>query len=179
MDSPYSSLELASFHSASKGVTGECGIRGGYVELLNIDPYVIEQYRKVRSINLCSNTLGQIIVELMTNPPRKGREDDHTVQLYETEREQVFMGMKDKSVLLTQRLNAMKNIVCQKMEGTVGLYIYIYIYYLIGAMYGFPQIMFTSKTLEVAENMNIAPDLLYCLECLEATGIILVPGSGI
>lgn len=30
-------LELVSFHTVSKGVYGECGLRGGYMELTNID----------------------------------------------------------------------------------------------------------------------------------------------
>jgi alanine transaminase len=33
-------VELFSFHSTSKGVTGECGLRGGYVEAVNIDTEV-------------------------------------------------------------------------------------------------------------------------------------------
>merc|ERR1740139_2129559 len=32
MGAPYSSMELASFMSCSKGYMGECGIRGGYSE---------------------------------------------------------------------------------------------------------------------------------------------------
>jgi len=35
---PYNRTELYSLHSISKGVLGECGLRGGYVDLLNIDP---------------------------------------------------------------------------------------------------------------------------------------------
>lgn len=38
-----SNLELVSFHSTSKGLIGECGRRGGYMELHNIDPYVHSQ----------------------------------------------------------------------------------------------------------------------------------------
>jgi len=30
-------VKLASFHSLSKGIFGECGIRGGYMELTNFD----------------------------------------------------------------------------------------------------------------------------------------------
>lgn len=38
MGYPYSSsVELVSFHTVSKGVYGECGLRGGYMELTNID----------------------------------------------------------------------------------------------------------------------------------------------
>lgn len=39
MGEPYASgLELISFHTVSKGVYGECGLRGGYFECLNIHP---------------------------------------------------------------------------------------------------------------------------------------------
>lgn len=35
------SVELMSFHSCSKGILGECGVRGGYVEMVNIDERAI------------------------------------------------------------------------------------------------------------------------------------------
>jgi len=62
-------VELASFHSASKGYMGECGVRGGYMELMNMDPIVYEMINKVSGIELCSNTVGQVMVDLMINPP--------------------------------------------------------------------------------------------------------------
>jgi len=34
-----STVELLSFHSVSKGVSGECGLRGGYFEFVNINDY--------------------------------------------------------------------------------------------------------------------------------------------
>ncbi len=38
MGAPFAKqLELVTFHTASKGVYGECGFRGGVMELLNID----------------------------------------------------------------------------------------------------------------------------------------------
>lgn len=38
MGAPYANeLELVTFHTVSKGVYGECGFRGGAMELLNID----------------------------------------------------------------------------------------------------------------------------------------------
>ena len=175
---PYNTLELASFHSTSKGVTGECGLRGGYAELINIDPYVEGQFYKLRSLKLCSNTVGHMAVELMTNPPVEGRESKECVDAYNKEVNTVFSGLKEKSKILTQRLNKMDNIHCQRMEGNkYYIYIYIYIEYL-GSMYSFPSIIFSAKTLEVAKEKNLDPDLMYCLECLEATGIVIVPGSG-
>ena len=40
MGAPYNTMELASFMSASKGFMGECGYRGGYAEVINLDPEV-------------------------------------------------------------------------------------------------------------------------------------------
>ena len=51
MGEPYSStIELASFHSTSKGYMGECGFRSGYMETINLDPDVKVQLTKVRAI---------------------------------------------------------------------------------------------------------------------------------
>ena len=71
MGSKYDSVELVSFHSVSKGVTGECGKRGGYFELQGIDEAVKEQIYKIASINLCPNVPGQIIMGLMVKKKKK------------------------------------------------------------------------------------------------------------
>ena len=48
MGEKYSStLELASFHSTSKGYMGECGFRSGYMEVINLDKDVGVQLTKV------------------------------------------------------------------------------------------------------------------------------------
>lgn len=35
-------VELVSLNSVSKGLLGECGFRGGYMEVANLDPYASE-----------------------------------------------------------------------------------------------------------------------------------------
>lgn len=67
-------LELVSFHSVSKGAFGECGRRGGYFELHNIDEGVIEIINKYASICLCSNIDGQVTTGVLVNPPKSGEE---------------------------------------------------------------------------------------------------------
>ena len=52
------SVELISLNSVSKGLLGECGFRGGYMETHNLDQYASEQIYKLKSIELCSNTIG-------------------------------------------------------------------------------------------------------------------------
>lgn len=81
MGEPYSnSVELISFNSVSKGMLGECGLRGGYFETHNLPSRAEEMIYKLKSIELCSNTVGQAAVELMINPPKKGRESDACVE---------------------------------------------------------------------------------------------------
>lgn len=43
-----------------QGTGGECGLRGGYVEMTNIHPGAVDQMYKCASINLSPNTMGQV-----------------------------------------------------------------------------------------------------------------------
>lgn len=48
---PYrSEVELISMHSISKGLIGECGLRGGYAEVVNLSERAIEMMYKIKSI---------------------------------------------------------------------------------------------------------------------------------
>ena len=59
MGEPYAnSVELFSLNSISKGVLGECGLRGGYLECHNLDEFASDMLYKLKSIELCSNTVG-------------------------------------------------------------------------------------------------------------------------
>lgn len=70
MGEPFSSnVELLSVNSVSKGLLGECGLRGGYLETHNLDPYINEMFYKLKSINLSTNTIGQLSILLMVDPP--------------------------------------------------------------------------------------------------------------
>uniref|UniRef100_A0A8C6ERE4 Alanine aminotransferase 1 n=1 Tax=Marmota marmota marmota TaxID=9994 RepID=A0A8C6ERE4_MARMA len=70
MGPPYSTQqELASFHSASKGYMGECGFRGGYVEVVNMDPEVQRQMLKLMSVRLCPPVPGQALLDMVVSPP--------------------------------------------------------------------------------------------------------------
>ena len=60
MGSPYSEMEIASFMSCSKGYMGECGVRGGYAEIVNMDTAVMAMLQKAISARLCPTVLGQV-----------------------------------------------------------------------------------------------------------------------
>lgn len=45
-------------------------------------------------------------------------------------------------------------------------------------MYAFPRIHLSEKAIAEAKKRGLAPDSLYCLELVNETGIMTVPGSG-
>ena len=68
-----SKVALASFQSISKGYYGECGRRGGYMELIgNWDQGVLDAILKLCSIALCPNLAGQVTTSLVMDPPTEG-----------------------------------------------------------------------------------------------------------
>jgi len=153
-------LQLVSFHSTSKGVIGECGRRGGYMELHNIDKYIQAQLYKLASSGLCSNVPGQIMTSLMVKPPEQG-EVSH--ERFEEEETEIFDGMKNRAEALVEGLNKVDGIVCNPAEG---------------AMYAFPKIEIPEKAIAHAAEIHVSPDTLYALSLLEETGICVVPASG-
>ena len=61
MGPPFSEeVELISINSISKGIMGECGLRGGYMETHNLSNRAEQIFYKLKSIELCSNTPGQV-----------------------------------------------------------------------------------------------------------------------
>jgi len=55
-------IQLVSFHSISKGFFGECGLRGGFFEVVNVEDETMKEIYKLASIGLCPNIPGQLIV---------------------------------------------------------------------------------------------------------------------
>ncbi len=143
-------VSLFSFHSCSKGYLGECGHRGGYMELRNVGSEVTSQITKLQSVSLCSNLPGQVATYLMVNPPRQG---DESYPTFVAERDAILNELKKRAILLADGLNAIPGIVCNAVAG---------------AMYAFPSISLPAgKT-----------DEDYCMSLLEETGICVVPGTG-
>jgi len=159
-DASYKQVELVSYHSVSKGIFGECGLRGGYMHLCNVENSGYEELYKLVSINLCPNTMGQCTVDLMCNHPKKG---DDSYELFTSEYNDLFASLQRRANTLSKHLNEIEGISCQNIEG---------------AMYAFPTISLSKKAAEEARNKQMAPDALYCFELLEKAGICCVPGSG-
>lgn len=156
----YDNVQLASLHSTSKGVFGECGQRGGYMEIVGFTEEVRQVIIKLASISICSVVTGQAMVDLMVNPPLPG---DDSYELDKQERLTIHNNMKERGFLLYETFSKLEGIQCQKPQG---------------AMYLFPSLILPDKALKEAKRLGLLPDEFYCLRLLEATGICTVPGSG-
>lgn len=91
MGDPYSNTELASFMSCSKGYMGECGLRGGFAEIVNMDPDVKAHYLKAISAMLCPTVLGQAALYCIVNPPKPG---EPSYEQWKCEKDEVLGQLK-------------------------------------------------------------------------------------
>jgi len=160
MGAPYSGLELASFMTCSKGYMGECGIRGGYAEVINMDPGVFAMLQKSISAKLCPTVIGQACMDVVVNPPTSG---EPSFGSFDSEVKSTLASYAERAKLVADTLNSIEGITCNTVQG---------------AMYAFPQIKFPEKALAAAAEAGQPADVFYAFQLLEATGICIIPGSG-
>ena len=103
--------------------------------MTNIDEEVIEQFIKLKSINLCSKTIGQIYVDLMVSPPTLAEFTQKTVDQYTKEMNRRKDGLRERAAIITRYLKEMNNITTNPIEG---------------AMYAFPRIHLNWSAIEAA-----------------------------
>jgi aspartate/methionine/tyrosine aminotransferase len=150
-------VPLFSLHSTSKSFYGECGHRGGYVEVRNPpavqgqDYGFMEVLFKQASVSLCSNTVGQALCYLMVSPPSEG---SASRKLYDEEKAGILSELETKAKRIRAAFDEMEGVHC---------------FGRLGAMYLFPR-------------LDVLPggksDFDYCMSLLEETGLCTVNGSG-
>jgi aspartate/methionine/tyrosine aminotransferase len=161
-------ISLFTLHSVSKGFLGECGHRGGYLEIRNVPDDVLQEFIKLQSISLCSNLTGQFSTYLMVQPPKPG---DESYDTYIREKNGVLSSLKRKAEILGEGINRIEGMSLDMPQG---------------AMYGFVRFELPpekgvdvgSMTAQERKVYEARRDSDYCLALLEETGICVVPGSG-
>jgi len=160
MGAPYSTMELASFMSCSKGYMGECGIRGGYSEVVNMEPQVMAMLQKSISAKLCPTVIGQACMDTVVNPPTAG---EPSYEDWNTEKNSTLQSLARRAKLVADTLNSIEGITCNTVQG---------------AMYAFPRIHLPEKAIAAATEAGQPADVFYAFNLLESTGICIIPGSG-
>ena len=152
--------QLVSFHSTSKGYWGECGRRGGYLEMVNFPNDVRAELYKLLSICCCSNVDGQYTMDVMINPPKPG---DASYELFEKEKNGILDSLKIRAKKLSTALNKLDGVSCLSVDG---------------ALYTYFRLTMPPKAIEAAKKLGKAADLMYCMDLLNEAGVVCVPGSG-
>ncbi|XP_063234998.1 alanine aminotransferase 1 [Bacillus rossius redtenbacheri] len=160
MGTPYKNIQMASFLSSSKGYMGECGLRGGYAEVVNLQPEVKAMLLKCISASLCPTVLGQAVMDVVVHPPQP---DEPSYGQFVQEKEGVLRSLAERATMVAEAFNSIEGISCNSVQG---------------AMYAFPQLRLPEKAVKEAQSRGMQPDTFYAFQLLENTGICVVPGSG-
>ncbi|KAH9618360.1 hypothetical protein KSS87_017223 [Heliosperma pusillum] len=94
------------------------------------------------------------------SPPKAG---DESYEAYSAEKDGILSSLARRAKILEDAFNSLEGVTCNKAEG---------------AMYLFPRLNLPNKAIEAAALVPTAPDNFYARRLLEATGIVVVPGSG-
>jgi len=149
-------IALFSLHSVSKGFLGECGHRGGYLEIRNMADDVFREFIKLQSIGLCANVPGQLATYLMVKPPEPGGQ---SYPKYLEEKRGILGELACKAKILGEGIGQIKGMSLEIPQG---------------AMYAFVRIELPGSACKDARKTEMD----YCLALLKETGICVVPGSG-
>ncbi|XP_068581074.1 alanine aminotransferase 2-like [Cebidichthys violaceus] len=159
MDQEYSeTVELLSFHSLSSAQMGECGLRAGYMELVNIDPEVMHFVDTMLTTDISTPVTGQLALDLMVNPPKPG---DLSFDTYTQEILLTRATLSQNAQRAQDFLNELPGMSCQPAMG--GIYLY-------------PRLHLPSEIIEKAKILEMEADVLYCQMLLEETGVFLGAG---
>ncbi|KAG5685019.1 hypothetical protein PVAND_014222 [Polypedilum vanderplanki] len=116
MGEPYSKMAMGSFMSCSKGYMGECGIRGGYCELINVCPEVRAALNKSISAQLCPTTVGQACIDCVVNPPTPF---EPSYDLFMKEKGEVLQSLKERALLVVSTFNSIEGLSCNPAQGAM------------------------------------------------------------
>ncbi|XP_074591047.1 alanine aminotransferase 2-like [Curcuma longa] len=94
------------------------------------------------------------------NPLKVG---DESYESFNAEKSGILSSLAQRAKALEDAFNSLEAVTCNKAEG---------------AMYLFPRLHLPSKAIEAAKAVNAAPNAFYACRLLDATGIIVVLGSG-
>ncbi|XP_052317729.1 alanine aminotransferase 2-like [Oncorhynchus keta] len=159
MGQQYSEMvELASFHSISNGIIGECGLCAGYMELVNVDPAVMVFAETLLCTDICAPVTGQIALEIMVNPPRPG-DPSHSKYTQEILTNRITLAQNAQRAW--EFLIGLPGVSCQPVTG--GIFIY-------------PRLSLPPEAVEQARSDALEADVLYSQSLLDEEGVCVGAG---
>ncbi|KAJ4943078.1 hypothetical protein JOQ06_005587 [Pogonophryne albipinna] len=149
-------VQMVSLHSLSSTCMGECGLRAGYMELVNMDPEVTHFVDTMLCTDISSPVTGQIALDLMVNPPRPG---DPSYDTYTQEILLIQATLSQNAQRAHEFLNDLPGMSSQPAKG--GIY---------------PRLHLPSEIIEKAKILEVEACVLYCQMLLKEEGVFLGAG---
>lgn len=151
-------VQLISFYSLSQSVAAESGFRAGFLELLNVDPEVLRPFQLAQSIpRPC--VPGRILLDLLMAPPDP--QDPISLEV-EKHRRELRGALAHNARRLQRELGRAPGIRCPPLAG---------------GPRAFPRIRIPARARSQARALGLEPDVFFCRELQEATGLEVAPGS--
>uniref|UniRef100_A0A3Q0SUH3 alanine transaminase n=1 Tax=Amphilophus citrinellus TaxID=61819 RepID=A0A3Q0SUH3_AMPCI len=128
MDKEYAeTVELVSFHSLSSACVGECGMRAGYMEVVNMDPEVMYYFDNTLCGDISTPVTGQLALDLMVIPPQPGDPSyDTYIQVRKQQKPAVTLftlaTLSHNAKRVQEFLNKLPGVSCQPAMG--GIYLF-------------------------------------------------------
>ncbi|XP_012727623.3 alanine aminotransferase 1 isoform X1 [Fundulus heteroclitus] len=152
-------VELVSFHSVSCACAAECGLRAGYMEVVNMDSGVMHFVDTMLCTDINAPVTGQLALDLMLSPPKPG-DPSYDTFAQETHLTQATLAQNAQRAL--KLLNDLPGISCQPAMG--GIYLY-------------PHLDLPAEIQEQAKMLGLEADVLYCQMLLQQEGLIIGDGQ--
>ncbi|CAM4495372.1 unnamed protein product [Caretta caretta] len=140
-------------------IRGRGGFRASFFELVNIDPAIMKCFCS-SGVSVYPLILGQVLLDALMEPLLPG--DPSCPHLYGREKQAVLSNLAHKAQLTQEIFGPVPGIRCNPVQG---------------AMYSFPRIQIPARAVQEAQALSLEPDFFFCQKLLEATGIVLAPGS--
>lgn len=138
--------------SATHRYAGECGFRGGYVELFNPSPEIRALYNTILGQQLCPSAIGQVAMDCVVKEPQQG---DPSYERFIEEKNEILESQRRRSEMISEAFNTFKRVTCNRV---------------MGAMYAYPRLHLPERAIQEAERRKMAPDSFYVIELINATG---------
>ncbi|XP_051233416.1 alanine aminotransferase 2-like [Dicentrarchus labrax] len=159
MDKEFSeTVEMISFHSLSSACVGECGLRAGYMEVVNMDPEVMHFVDTMLCSDISAPVTGQLALDIMVNPPKPG---DPSYGTYTQEILLTRASLSQNAQRAQEFLSDLPGMSCQPVMA--GIYLY-------------PRLHLPSEIIEQAKILEVEADVLYCQRLLEEEGVFVGAG---
>lgn len=94
----------------------ECGVRGGYLEVVNLLPEIHALLMKLTTAVSSPTVLGQALLECVVNPLKPG---DPSYDKFHAEKTNVLKELADRAKMVADAFNSITGISCSPVQGAL------------------------------------------------------------